>query len=282
MNRSRTAHADPVNHERWLVSYADFITLLFAVFVVMFASSYVDIQKMKQVAQSIRSGFNKASIPGSVPLTGGIGSIPIIEGDFTQGLIDLAPALNELFVREQTELQRVAETIQDAIERSTEAKIAVDMVRFHVNEQGLVISLSAKYFFDPGKAVLHPEVLPIIDQIALVLKPMDREIRIEGHTDDVPIQTAIYPSNWELSAARATHVIKYLVDKFGLPTSRMSAVGYGEFRPVAVNTTVDGRARNRRVDIVALRRTITPRLISNAISAAAIQQKMEAEQEPTR
>ena len=133
------------------------------------------------------------------------------------------------------------------------------------------MSLSAKYFFDSGKAALYPEVLPVIDEIVRVLKPLDREIRVEGHTDDVPIETALFPSNWELSTARATYVIKYLVSKFGFPPNRLSAAGYGEFRPVAPNSTSDGRARNRRVEIVALARTLTSHLHSGHRSPAALQ-----------
>src|SRR5690554_6465122 len=139
----------------------------------------------------------------------------------------------------------------------SDAKL-IEMVHIYLDEQGLVISLSAKYFFDSGKAILRPEVVPIIDQIAGVLKPLHREIRIEGQTDDLPIQTTAYPSNWELSAARATYVIKYLVERFDFSPKLLSVVGYGAFRPVASNTTEEGRARNRRVDIVVLsRRTLS-------------------------
>jgi chemotaxis protein MotB len=158
--------------------------------------------------------------------------------------------------QEEQELHKLEQTIRGALKSSTTYTELIEMVHVYLDEQGLVISLSAKYFFDSGKAILRPEVFPIIEQIASILKPLDREIRIEGHTDDVPIQTAAYPSNWELSAARATYVIKYLTERFSFSPQRLSAVGYGEFRPIATNVTEEGRARNRRVDIVVLSRKI--------------------------
>jgi chemotaxis protein MotB len=272
------------NHERWLVSYADFITLLFAFFVVMYGMSAVDAKKMKQVAQSFQQAFNPAGLAGTGPA--GIGTIPVIEAQLAQSLVELSPVEPELFSRlttieqqEQTELQGLERTIQEALQRSIEERKLLDMVHLYIDEHGLVISLSAKYFFDSGKAVLRPEVLPIIDQIASILKPADREIRIEGHTDDVPIQTTSYPSNWELSAARATYVIKYLVDKFKLPPTRLSAAGYGEFRPIASNLTDGGRARNRRVDIVVLSRKLVLHLLSHQMSSSAAQQSLGLEKE---
>jgi chemotaxis protein MotB len=248
------------NHERWLVSYADFITLLFAFFVVMYGMATVDAKKMKQVAQSFQQAFN---VTGS----GGVGTLPVIEADFAPSLserpaVQLEPSLGLFMMlqREQEELRNLEQAIQGTLQAATAHAKLVEMVQVYLDEQGLVISLSAKYFFDSGKAALRPEVLPIIEQIAGLLKPLDRELRIEGHTDDVPIQTAIYPSNWELSAARATYVIKYLTEKLGFSPQRLSAVGYGEFRPIASNATEEGRARNRRVDIVVLARQIFPHL----------------------
>ncbi|MBI3329611.1 MAG: OmpA family protein [Nitrospinae bacterium] len=268
----RTTNEHGENHERWLVSYADFITLLFAFFVVMYAISAVDSKRMKQVMHSIRWALHAEGV-------GGIGTIPVIKADFAQGLVELPPVVDELFRREQMELQNLGQTIQEALQRSVGAPTWLEMVRFSIDERGLVMSLSAKYFFDPGKAALYPEVLPIIDEIARVLKPLDREIRIEGHTDNVPIQTALYPSNWELSTARATYIIKYLISTFGFPPNRLSAAGYGEYRPVASNSTHDGRGRNRRVDIVVLSRTITSHLLSGPMSPAAMQQGNEAGKE---
>jgi chemotaxis protein MotB len=256
--RVKPQHAE--NHERWLVSYADFITLLFAFFVVMYGISAVDAKKMKQVSQSFQQAFNVVG-------TGGIGTIPIIEADFSNSLLDISSVqlnpsagIHSMIQREQEELQNLEKMIHGAIEINEENTKLIEMVHVYIDEQGLIISLSAKYFFDSGRAVLRSEVLPIIEQIAAILKTLDREIRIEGHTDDVPIQTTAYPSNWELSAARSTYVIKYLMEKFGFSPQRLSAVGYGEFRPIASNATEDGKARNRRVDIVVLARKIISHL----------------------
>jgi len=256
----RTTKEHRANHERWLVSYADFITLLFAFFVVLYGMSTVDAKKMQRVAQSFQQAFNQIGI-------GGLGTLPIIEADLAQDLSEL-PAIHSdsgsglslVLQKEYTELQALEQTIHETLRASTSSAKVVEMVHVYLDEHGLIISLSAKYFFDSGRAILRPEVLPIIDHIAGILKPLNREIRIEGHTDDVPIQTAAYPSNWELSAARATYVIKYLVEKFGFSPKLLSVVGYGEFRPIASNTTEEGRARNRRVDIVVLSRKIFPRL----------------------
>jgi len=204
--------------------------------------------------------------------------------ELSSALPELSPGSTTILQQEQAELQDLERTVQETLQRSIEEKNSLTWctctsVHLYIDEHGLVISLSAKYFFDSGKAVLRSEVLPIIGQIANILKPVDREIRIEGHTDDVPIQTMLYPLHWELSAARAAHVVKYLADKFKLPPTRLSAVGYGEFRPIASNHTDGGRARNRRVDIVVLSRKLVPHLSSHQISFIAAQQSLGLEKE---
>jgi chemotaxis protein MotB len=267
----RVKKEEHANHERWLVSYADFITLLFAFFVVLYGMSAVDAKKMKQVAFSFQQAF---SVTGNAA----IGSIPVIDAELAQSLADspsvlpeLSPIVTSLVQGEQIELEKIEQEVKEVLQNSTDNKRLLQMVYLHIDEHGLIISLSAKYFFDSGKAVLRPEVFPIIDQLAHILQSLDREIRIEGHTDDVPIQTASYPSNWELSAARATYVIKYLVEKFGFSPQRLSAVGYAEFRPVAPNSTDEGRARNRRVDVVVLSRKIVSHLPADRTSRASVQ-----------
>jgi chemotaxis protein MotB len=275
-HRKKESHE---NHERWLVSYADFITLLFAFFVVMYGMSAVDAKKMKQVAFSFQQAF---SVTGNAALD----SIPVIDAKLAQSIVnsplvlpELSPITNGLVQKEQVELQRIEQDIHEVLQKSSDSKHLLQMVNLYVDEYGLVISLSAKYFFDSGKAVLRSEVFPIIDQIAHIIQPLDREIRIEGHTDDVPIQTPSYPSNWELSAARATHVIKYLLEKFNFPPQRLSAAGYAEFRPIALNSTEDGRARNRRVDIVLLSRKIVSPISADRTSHEAVQESFGLEKE---
>jgi chemotaxis protein MotB len=249
-------HPEHVNHERWLVSYADFITLLFAFFVVMFAASNSDQKKAGQVAQAVQVAFREMAIfsPSGkvVPLydTGGLPSdSKTVVGnthsafDATEFVASGKPALSG----------RPAMTaVRAELEEVLKNEITDQSVRLSEDSRGLTISLAEAGFFDSGLAVMPPKALAIVDRIAAKLQPLDYGIRVEGHTDNTPIHTAQFPSNWELSTARATFLLQYLISTSRLPAPRLSAVGYGEYRPVSPNTTVEGRAANRRVDLVVL------------------------------
>jgi chemotaxis protein MotB len=253
-------HAEHVNHERWLVSYADFITLLFAFFVVMFAASNADQKKAGQVAQAVQGAFHDLAIftpsgkvvplfdDGGVPsnsksvvgnMHSGFDAAQIIKtggkGD-TSGT-GKAKALNEV----KAELQHV---LREEVKGGT--------VRISEDGRGLTVSLSEAGFFDPGSAVMKPKALEILDRIAEKVRMLPAQVRVEGHTDNIPINTAVFPSNWELSTSRATHVLQYLLANAQIQPMRLSAVGYGEYRPISDNASSEGRAANRRVDLVIL------------------------------
>ena len=257
------------NHERWLVSYADFITLLFAFFTTMYAISTVDAQKMGRMVLSMRASFNSpVFVPGSdsLSLSEGQGAGAPLSRDLVENVdVPKEKALEEYSVQNLKSLE--ANFIANALPRGevialTRLKENVDgliasrsmnsKVRTRMESRGLVISLGEGGFFDSGSDQLKPEGRELLDALAQRLVITENQIRIEGHTDNVPIRTMRFPSNWELSTARATAIVSYLVHKFDFTPQRLSAAGYGEFCPLDANRTPKGRTRNRRVDIVVL------------------------------
>ena len=250
-------HEEHVNHERWLVSYADFITLLFAFFFVMFAASNADNQKAGQVAHAVQVAFAELAVfspSGKV--------FPLYdEGGLPGNSVNIIGNTHSAFTATQFvsaggkgegDGEFSLEEVQHRMENLLEVELAEGQVRMSIDERGLTISLAEAGFFSPGSAVLQSQALSVVDGIAAKLMETPYNVRVEGHTDDIPIKTAQFPSNWELSTSRATHVLKHLIQSGRIPPSRLSAVGYGEYRPVASNRTRDGRGLNRRVDIVVL------------------------------
>jgi chemotaxis protein MotB len=249
-------HPEHVNHERWLVSYADFITLLFAFFVVMFAASNSDKKKAGQVAQSVQSAFTDLAIftPSGkkVPLydDGGIPS------STTSVIGNMQNKFNNIQVvpgggKGDSDKPATIAEVKVQIEKALQVQLENKSVRVTSDERGLTISLSEAGFFSPGSEILQPVGVDALNQIVANLMTLPNPVRVEGHTDNTPIHTAKFPSNWELSTARATYILQYLINT-KVPPARMSAVGYGEYRPVVSNATPEGRAENRRVDVVIL------------------------------
>lgn len=241
------------NHERWLVSYGDLLTLLLAVFVVMYAMSVTDKQKAEQVAASLRESFGMVnSGAGGTPVVVNAGAINIVPG--LAPALPPAPPLPRVKEGRQRELAR--ETDFAAIKASLDAYLVKsgyqDKVAVNVTRRGVVVSLKEAGFFDSGSARLRQDSIQPLRSIAETLGRYSNRFRVEGHTDTVPIRSAEFRSNWELSTARATQVIHYLVDSAGFEPQSLTAVGYGEYQPVVANDTSEGRARNRRVDIVLL------------------------------
>jgi len=235
-------HEEHVNHERWLVSYADFITLLFAFFVTLYAISQVDAKKLGKLVESMQTAFDTRVFETGSPklaLSDGAG-----KGVEQQKLIE---PITEA-VATPANLQAIRARLETKLVR---AKF-VDRVRLVEERRGLVVSLTEAGFFDAGRAELKPSSTEVLDAIAETLLEVHYALRIEGHTDTIPIHTAQFPSNWELSTARATYILSYLTTHFPFESSRLSVAGYGQYRPIAPNTTAEGRAANRRVDIVIL------------------------------
>lgn len=259
------------NHERWLVSYADFITLLFAFFTTMYAISTVDAQKMGRMVMSMRASFDSPVFtPGSdsLSLSKGDGASSALGRDLVEHVeTPKEKVLKENTVANMKELKTnyvpnslpkgevvAMGRLQETIESLVKKRGIAGKVRTRLETRGLVISLDGT-FFDSGSDQMRPEGRELMDAMAQDLLVMNNLVRIEGHTDNVPIQTARFPSNWELSCARATSLVAYLIRQFGFTPDKLSGAGYGEFCPVETNNTPEGRARNRRVDIVVLNST---------------------------
>ena len=233
-----------VGHDRWLVSYADFITLLFGFFVVLYAFARADQKKQAQVAQAIDSAFHSMGVfPGSDQ--GASAQDAAHPGNVAMGEELLTP------MQVKYDLDRIRHDLAETLAK----QIATHTVALEMGRDGLVISLREAGFFDSGSATPKAEALPTLRQIADRLGATPYDLRIEGHTDNVPIHNAEFDSNWELSAARATHIARLFLEMKAIPPDRLSAAGYAEFHPVASNDTAAGRAENRRVDLVVLPRT---------------------------
>ena len=242
----KKAHEKEANHERWLVSYADLITLLFAVFVTLYAMSQTDKKKIEEVVESMRDsfGYSKSS-PASKP--------SVIEA----GTMSIIPSMRKLSqAPKHGSRSKGGEKDFRATKVSIEAYLmkvgAQEKVSVSVNQRGLVVSLKEAGFFDSGSATLKQSSYTLLNDVAESLSGYSNGIRVEGHTDNVPISTAVFPSNWELSASRATSVVQYLTKQDDFDPANVSATGYGEYRPVADNSTDEGRRKNRRVDLVLL------------------------------
>jgi len=237
-----------VGRDRWLVSYADFITLLFSFFVVMYAFAKADQQKQAQVAQAIESAFkdmgafsaaarNSAQSPNSAAVAAAMTAV-MSANTLTAGDVKL-------------DLDRIQRELSLALAK----QVATNAVSIHMGRDGLVISLREAGFFASGSATPKPEALPTLREIAETLGRTIYDVRVEGHTDNVPIHNEQFGSNWELSTARATSIARLFLALNAIPPDRLSAAGYAEFHPVAPNDTPEGRALNRRVDLVVMPRT---------------------------
>ena len=218
---------------RWLLTYADMITLMLALFVILFAMSTISRVKVQQFAKQVSGGFDNTWSINQPPNGGANGS-------------------------QSFESSSSIPSIQKELEKFVRQNHLEQQVQVHMDRRGLVITLlSDKSYYDSGSAEMRPETLKILDGVTKFLKRNDNLISIEGFTDNVPIHTASYPTNWELSTARAVNVTRYLVERDGIDPGRVSAAGYGEFKPRNKNLTEEDRQQNRRVDIVLLNTTIS-------------------------
>jgi len=226
-------HPEHVNHERWLVSYADFITLLFAFFVVMFAVSQVDSKKVGRFTESFSKaiGVDMFPQPGHGLLSGA-----------TDGTVAAEDGHGSMLPEE-------LESLKASINQSTTAQIPLQGVQVITKRNELVLRLADNLLFESGNDKLEERARAFVSLLAAELRNRRVDIRVEGHTDDRPIRTARFRSNWDLSTARATTIVVRLAAE-GIAPTRLSAAGYGEFHPIASNTTEDGRKQNRRVDLV--------------------------------
>jgi len=228
-------HEEHENHERWLVSYADFITLLFAFFVVMYSVSSVNEGKFKVLSESLVSSFNHKKTVGELSIV----SLPINNNTPLQVKEPSSPRDNA----------RVFLKVANAI---TAANVPQG-VEITTTERGLNIRIKDDALFQSGSARLNPQIEEFIDLIASLVKELPNLIAVEGHTDNQPIRSSLYPSNWDLSTARANVLVRYLIDHHHLADYRLSSTGYAGSRPVELNDTPEGQASNRRVELIVLK-----------------------------
>jgi chemotaxis protein MotB len=237
------AHA---NHERWLVSFADFMTLMFAFFVVMFAASQADKGRAKQVSASVKKALEEGRVTAAVTRAlGGRTSAPGAgDGPDKQTSRKSADpgALEDL----QASLEYLTTELQP--------EIAAGKLHLQLDARGLVVSLTEAAFFPSGEDTIALGGYSSIDKIAVVIKKLPNPVRLEGHTDSIPIHNSRFRSNWELSAARGIAMLELLRGRCGVPLERLAVAGYAETCPIDSNSTAEGRARNRRVDVVILNR----------------------------
>ncbi len=239
--------------ERWLVSYADFITLLFAFFVTMYSVSRVDGKKLGSAVESLQRALGSVMPIQMTHKEPGVFPNQVVPIHFS-----LTPIEGKAYTADARGLIKMAEDVKKGIEEITKDKTSktpsslAHQIKFILEKRGLVIRISEHIFFNSGEAIIRPEMEPILQVLGRTLEKVPNHIRIEGHTDNVPINTARFPSNWELSTARATTIVRYLLDHFQFDPDRLSATGYAEFRPVDTNATPEGRMQNRRVDFVIL------------------------------
>ncbi|HEX4286320.1 MAG TPA: OmpA family protein [Terracidiphilus sp.] len=241
--RRGQAHEESVSHERWLISYADFVTLLFAFFVVLFATTYRDNQSIRSLSRAIHNGFQTM---GAFSQDG-----PPSNAEYDQSPEKLQT--DELSLKKSPP-GSVAD--MQALRKQLEAALGKELrnheVVLQVTPEGFTISLKELGFFASGQAKLLPGAADKLKRIAKVLSRPGLEIRVEGHSDNQPIHNDEFRSNWELSASRAMNVLLLLVDDAGFDPRNISAAGFGEYRPVSDNSTPDGRKMNRRVDLVVV------------------------------
>lgn len=251
----RKRHPEHVNHERWLVSYADFITLLFAFFVVLYASSQVDKRKVGKLALAIQVAFQQLGVfetsNTQVPLNDAeaipFSKVQIVEN--AERTNDLQRVVQPMKgVLSPNAANGPLKDVQAELEKALAPEIRKRVVEIAARREGLVISLREMGFYDSGSPSLRPSSRDAIDRLAAILRSRRESIRIEGHTDKVPIHNARFDSNWELSTARASNLVKLLAQRYALDPNRLSAAGYAEFHPVAPNDTQEGPLAPQAVD----------------------------------
>ena len=264
------------NEERWLLTYSDMITLLMALFIVMWAISSVNVSKFNQLKAALQSAFSAKVLQANESILSGQ------QAPFDQDGSPIQPLDQSSSASQVVQVRSISQNISAKISTQIQAQAALQdednlvhiqtlvrafarehgltkIVKADIEERGLVVRLlTDNVLFGSGEATLKPTSLPLLGEIAGLLAAPDivNPVSVEGNTDSTPIHSAQFPSNWELSSARADAVLEFLAGH-GVAADRLSATGYGDMKPIAKNTTVAGRAANRRVDIVILRRSFS-------------------------
>lgn len=225
MSYKKKKHEEHENHERWLVSYADFITLLFAFFVTLYSTSSVNEGKYRAVSDSAQAAFNPSN--------------------YKSKQIEIGPSF-QASEKKKYQVEKIV-AIREVLKQ---LQVKENIQVFH-DKRGIVIRITDTAIFDSGSAEIRKGAMESVDGLTGVLSGMSENLQVEGHTDNLPIKSPIYPSNWELSSARATSIVRRFIAD-GIDPKRLTAIGYGEYRPLTDNDTEENRIKNRRVDIVVL------------------------------
>jgi chemotaxis protein MotB len=265
----RRKRVDRDNHERWLISYADFITLLFAFFVVMYAISSVNENKYKTFGLSLGNAFGITT-----PKPSESSAIRLTEQEvYLKSIIERRDARLADQQRKQNErMQHLVSTLNQVMD----SFVKNGTMTVSQTNRGVMLDINASALFAQGEAILSESAKNTLTDVAKVLGEGEQSIEVEGHTDNLPIKTPIYPSNWELSSARASSVVRLFIEQ-GVNAQRLTAVGSADNRPVLSNETPEGRARNRRVTITVLtpelERVTAPAQTSSEPAASAVPQE---------
>ena len=242
--------SEPENHERWLVSYADFITLLFAFFVMMFASTQSNKLKAKEVSESVREALEHGQFSAAISTVLGRGkhenSRPPANADRVDQSQNLPP--KPVPPQQPADLAKSLDRLQNGLA----AELKAGKIGLKLEGRGLIVSLREAAFFASGDDTVAPASIPILAKVAAELQASSNPLRLEGYTDAVPIHNSRFRSNWELSTARSIAMLEVLRQRFQIAPERMAVVGYAENAPVDTNESEEGRAHNRRVDLVVL------------------------------
>jgi chemotaxis protein MotB len=252
MNRKKTAA--PENHERWMVSYADFLTLMFAFFVVMFAASQTDKSKAKQVSESVTKALEEGQMKAAVTVLLGGTIDDIGQGNAMHngpGGVRPHPTPKPILQERPIAFPELLPSLQ-YLTKELKQEIKEGKLQMRMTQRGLVVSLAEAAFFGSGEETINREAYPTIAKIAAVVAQLPNPVRLEGHSDSIPIHNSRFASNWELSTARGVAMLNLLVERYQISDRRLAVAGYADTMPVESNDTEQGRARNRRVDLVIL------------------------------
>ncbi len=236
---AKRKHEEHENHERWLVSYADFITLLFAFFVVMYSISSINEGKYRTVSESIKAALNPLANRSGANRVFGVGEARLVQ----QGR-------NPTDAKEVT-IRHIRQVFQGIKDKQLKDLAAFVTVVQTINGD-IVITIPDKLLFNSGEATIRGEALPFLEGLSGAILELNRHARVEGHTDNVPIRTVQFPSNWELSSTRAVMVVRVLSELYGVQADHLAAVGHADTRPITANLDPEQRAKNRRVEVVIL------------------------------
>ena len=261
MRKKRVPAEESTNHDRWLISYSDLITTLFAFFVVLFASSYQDKKTIQGLSQAIHVGFQDLGA-----FSGGASSVTAAHPDAKPAQTNPDPTSQDTASQQASPHKDGPATgpavnvadLQKQLDAAIGQEIKNHEIDTRVTPEGFVVSLKELGFFKSGQATLMPGAAEKIQRVAKVLAKNGLDLRVEGHSDNQPIHTAQFRSNWELSTARAMAVMLLLVDDSGFDPRKISIAGYGQYRPLADNVTPEGRGTNRRVDLVVVASVPSP------------------------